>query len=365
MEAGGPRRNRNGTRYRRICFTVNNWTAQEYASLLLWKPTWLVIGKEVGEGATPHLQGAAILGTQMSLSTIKKIPGLARAHIEPMMGTPQDSLVYCSKEDPIPHIHGVMPEPGKRNDLLEAVESMRNGFSTMRNFADTHGATLARYPRGLTLIRSLYAEPRIEPPKVIWIFGPTGVGKTRAATDFANAHYGGYWMSTGNLQWFDGYDGESVAIIDDFRGKHCTFPFLLRLLDRYPFRVPIKGGFMEWVPKVIFITCPYSPSEVFEVRGKHLPEDVKQMERRITKIIEWKDQGFSLTSVIKAFEKLILAQPAPAIPAVIAPSTADIIDLTEEFESDSDLERYGDGEEEKEEESYDGVSLETYLFGSK
>jgi len=299
--AGGPIRNKKsfaGYRYSRLAYTLNNWTPQEYKDLCAWDVTWNVIGKEVGEDGTPHLQAACILGKQMTMSAIKKVPGMKRAHFESMRGTPQHNYVYCTKQDPLAFTKGSMPKPGKRNDLETAYETLRAG-ATLKELAENHGVEMIKFHKGFTVVRSLLAGPRVEPPKIIWIYGPTGVGKTRACVEFANKHHGGeYWMSCATLQWLDGYDGQSVAILDDFRGKHCSFSFLLRLLDRYPFRVPFKGGFVEWNPSVIFITCPYSPEEVFKVRGEHLPEDLNQLLRRITErggqVIHWKDKGFSL-----------------------------------------------------------------------
>jgi len=62
MEAGGPiRRNRAGYYYTRLAYTLNNWTPQEYTDLCSWDVKWKVIGKEVGEDGTPHLQAACIL----------------------------------------------------------------------------------------------------------------------------------------------------------------------------------------------------------------------------------------------------------------------------------------------------------------
>lgn len=359
MEAGGPKRrqrNREGYYYRRIVFTINNWTPQEWASLTSWKPTWLVIGKEVGDEGTPHLQGASILGKQMTLAALKKIPGMERAHIEAMRGTPEHNLNYCTKQDTNAFVHGVMPKPGKRNDLIACYESLRDG-ATMRQLALEHGVEVIKYCKGLTVTRSLLVEPRNESPKVIWIYGPTGVGKTRVSVEFANKHYGGeFWMSAGSLQWLDGYDGQPVAIIDDFRGKHCTFSFLLRLLDRYPFRVPFKGGFVEWVPKVIFITCPYSPEEVFEVRGKHLPEDLHQLNRRITRVVHWKDHRYRCESALKAIENEVFPVPLEPLQTPLS-----FVDLT--GDDGSDLEIYGDGpdDDQVEEISSDEGSLVSLL----
>ena len=40
---------------------------------------------------------------------------------------------------------------------------------------------------------------------------------------------------------FDGYNGEPVLLLDDFRSS-IVFNDLLRILDRYPLRVNIKGS---------------------------------------------------------------------------------------------------------------------------
>lgn len=280
------RNTRAGQRYRRIVFTLNNWTQAEYDLLIQWDTTWMIIGKEVGEEGTPHLQGACILGRQYSKVQLKKVPGFERAHFEVMGGTPQHQVTYCSKQDPIPFIKGIMPEPGKRNDLEEAHAALVAG-ATLRTLAEEFGVAFIKYHKGLTACRSILAKSRTESPKVIWLCGPTGVGKTRCAVSIATDYYGGdYWLSNGTLQWVDGYDGQRVAIVDDFRAKHCSFSFLLRLLDRYTLRAPIKGGFVDWSPAVIFITAPYDPKTLFSVRDAHLPEDVKQIMRRLTKVIE-------------------------------------------------------------------------------
>ena len=98
-------------------------------------------------------------------------------------------------------------------------------------------------------------------------------------------------MSSGGLRWFDGYDGQTVAVLDDFRAKQCpNFGFFLRLLDRYEIDVEFKGGFAKWVPRVIFITCPFNPDEAFSKRKQYYPEDLRQLHRRITKVIQFEEE---------------------------------------------------------------------------
>ena len=73
------------------------------------------------------------------------------------------------------------------------------------------------------------------------------------------------------MGWFDGYDGHDTAIFDDFRASVNRFAYILRVLDRYPMDVPVKGGFVNWNPKYIVFTCPRPPSEesVNRETGEH------------------------------------------------------------------------------------------------
>lgn len=340
---GGPirrQRNRAGARVSRITFTLNNWTQAEYDDLVARAPTfkWMVIGKEVGEQGTPHLQGAIIFGAQISFSTLKLWPGLAKAHIEVMKGQPSDSLVYCSKEDTAPFVSGTMPEPGKRTDISLAVEQVQGG-ANLRQLATDNGVAVVKFAKGLTVLRSLLAQPRDpkSPPEVYWVWGETGTEKTRRCFELGErmAGTGNVWLSSGGLRWFDGYDGQSVAILDDFRPKGVPFQFFLRLLDRYPMSVEFKGGFVNWAPRVIFITTPNSISTTFAKRMEHLPEDVRQLERRVSKSFGFPedyaefDALFALRGELRVENVLAMAS-AP----VIAPTVEEEIEeLSQEFDN--------------------------------
>lgn len=281
-------------RFRRIVFTLNNYTPEEYRWITeSFAPsvTWIIVAKECGENGTPHLQGACILGSQMDLSQLKMLYGFKRAHIETMRGRPQDSVAYCSKQDLAPFVAGTLPSQGKRRDIHDITERIRNGQTIRDLIDDDAGAeAIVKYHRGLTILRSLCRKQRDPalPPCIIWIHGPTGVGKTKCAFSLSmefTKSVDDIWLSSGGLQWFGGYDGQRFAIFDDFRAKHAPdFSFLLRVTDRYPIRVPFKGGETEWNPFVIFFTCPKDPESCFSTRAEHRPEDVRQLLRRITAI---------------------------------------------------------------------------------
>nr|WCR62206.1 MAG: replication associated protein [Circoviridae sp.] len=122
------------------------------------------------------------------------------------------------------------------------------------------------------------------PVRVIWLWGPTGSGKTRYAIEHAGDEY---WISN-HSEWFDGYWGQKTVILDDLRASTYKFAFLLRLLDRYPMMVQIKGGWEVWNPEVIYITAPERPEKVFINRETGETWDsIDQLVRRVHEFIEF------------------------------------------------------------------------------
>jgi len=283
-------------RLRRFVFTLNNWTEAEWnyiTTVFIHYCLWMIVGKEVGENETPHLQGACILlpSRQIRFSQLKTTVGFARAHVEVMRGEPAASQLYCSKQDLHPFVYGTLPTPGKRNDIHNAVNIIKSGKRLRELIEDDETCiTFVKYHKGLSLVRHELAprrDPSATPPEIIWMYGKTGLGKTKCAWKYAVARFGHseIWMSSDQrLQWFNGYDGHRIAIFDDFRARKVPFNLLLRVTDRYPLKVPVKGSDVSWCPDVIIFTSPYDIRTMFSVRLEHLPEDIAQFERRVTDV---------------------------------------------------------------------------------
>ena len=80
--------------------TLNNYSDEEYDSLKIFFSSnssniW-IIGKEVGESETPHLQMFCSFKDKIRFTAIKKV--CDRLHIEPSRGNKKQNLIYCSKE---------------------------------------------------------------------------------------------------------------------------------------------------------------------------------------------------------------------------------------------------------------------------
>lgn len=234
---------------------------------------YAVFGRETAPTtATPHLQGGVRFKRPQRARAVRRLfPGchVERAH------SPSSLFAYCKKEGDYVEF-GRLLRQGERTDLQPFYEKIRAGDPVAKLFEDYPKQTL-QYLGNIERIRlRLIGQKEREPPKVWWIYGSTGVGKTKYVHDRED----GLWTSSNDLKWFDGYEGQEAVLIDDFRCRDVSYGFLLRLLDRYPLNVPIKGGFVPWVPQRIYVTCPMSPEEAFENMLSE-KDDISQLLRRI------------------------------------------------------------------------------------
>lgn len=98
MDLGNTIPNPGTKRSRKWCFTLNNYTDDEYDTMTqVLSSEKFIVGKEIGEQGTPHLQGYVEFANARSFASIKKLIG-DRAHIEVARGTTKQNVTYCSKD---------------------------------------------------------------------------------------------------------------------------------------------------------------------------------------------------------------------------------------------------------------------------
>lgn len=142
--------------------TVNNYTAAEYDSLITSsteQANYAIIGKEVGETGTPHLQCFFIWSSRKRLRQVKLIPGLQRAHLEPAAGTSQQAAAYCKKEGDFWE-HGTLPSQGPKTSIFETFRDWfkdQPGVVTERDILDHHPGIL-RYPHFIEVCQRQYGK---------------------------------------------------------------------------------------------------------------------------------------------------------------------------------------------------------------
>ena len=209
--SGGNTKPQSSKKKRDFPFTLNNYSKLEYSLIKDIECKFLIVGEEISESGTPHLQGYIEFKNPRSFNAIKKVLGI-RAHIEPQRyGTPKQAAGYCCKgnkkwpegtdwaqfydnhaEDAIVFEKGEISAQGARADLNELKDKIMEGM-TVDEVCLEDPVKYHQYGRTLNKLEDLRMRKiyRTEMTQGIWIWGPTGTGKTHdAMKDFTpETHY--------------------------------------------------------------------------------------------------------------------------------------------------------------------------------
>lgn len=260
------------SRQRRFAWTLHDPTPDDEIALKALKAKYIVYGREVcPRTGRPHLQGYIEIQNGKTFTAVKSYIGIPRIHLEPAKGTAKQNRTYCVKDNDF-YENGIITKQGTRNDLKDIKEEIMNGTNVRTIIENCSSLQQIRVAEKLA---TYFEKPRNFKPTVKWYYGSTGTGKTRTAFEECEDPY----VATASIKWWDGYDGHPEVIIDDFRKDWCKFHDLLKLLDRYEYRIEYKGGYRQMVAKTIIITCPYRPEDIYDTR-----EDIGQLIRRIDEI---------------------------------------------------------------------------------
>lgn len=261
----------NGKVYRSWVFTLNNYHDDDLENMESWLVKRLVAGIEISSTGTPHVQGYVTFTCGKRLMNCKKLLPTARWAVAQAI----DAENYSMKEGTILRIDLDNRQQGQRTDIKNGVKCVKEGG--IKKLIDDEPEIYVKFNNGFEKLASRLKKPRVEKPFVEWIWGPKGVGKTRGVMEKESD----IWVSGEDLKWFDGYENQEAVLFDDFRADMCKFRWLLRLLDRYPVRVQLKGSSIEFTPKRIYITSCKHPSDVYSKDTFDNDEKVDQLIRRI------------------------------------------------------------------------------------
>lgn len=120
-------------------------------------------------------------------------------------------------------------------------------------------------------------------PKVIYIIGDSGKGKTYKAYEVALDNYNDEEIGKLTLKndFIDIVNEDAKCfVIEEFRPSQIKASDFLQLTDKYGYRCNIKGGFATLRPEMIVIASIIRPQQIYK------EEINKQFMRRITEIID-------------------------------------------------------------------------------
>ena len=234
-------------------------------------------------------------------STIKKL--LPYGDIEKQRGTNLQCYQYClhidekSKEtekqeydesciktniDDIEVWKKLSSGGGSRSDLIKLTEMVKNGASDL-DIMNEYPSQFMVFCNSINKVRQTYLREinakQFRHLEVVYIYGSTGVGKTRFVMEkhgydkvFRVTDYG-----TGA---FDGYNGQDIILFDEFRSS-ITITQMLTLLDGYPVELPCRFANKSALYTKVYIVSNIPLSQQYPNVQKEEPKTYDAFLRRI------------------------------------------------------------------------------------
>ena len=260
----------NKLKWRHVCATLMNYTQDELANCKLTAEktaTYGIIGLEIAPTTgTPHLQIYMEFANQKRISELRTLISPRAAFYE-RRGNPIQASSYCrgdytswkgiyKPKNEVCFEYGELSKQGERSDWRLARDTLLEGRSVVE-VIETQPHMLPNI-RALSQYQTLISKSSHRDLKVIVLYGVSGGGKTRWAFDNYPELF-----SKPDGDWWDGYSGQKVVLLDDFNGG-LPFSTLLKVADRYPLSLPVKGGFVSAAYDTLIITSNKHPSHWYQ-----------------------------------------------------------------------------------------------------
>lgn len=283
---------------------------------------------EIGENGTYHthlyLQGRG----GINFDTIKK--RFEGGHFEMAKGTAMQNKEYVSKTGKWEKDRkretcvsgtfeewGEMPveRQGARNDLADIYSMIKQGlnnFEIMEQVPDVM-FHLDKLEVVRQTIRDVEFSERWRDLEVQYIFGDTGLGKTRSIME--KYGYKNVYRVTDYKHPFDGYMGQDVILFEEFRSS-LTLGDMLKYLDGYPVVLPCRYANKQACFTKVYVCSNISLNQQYPEIQRESFEDFAAFLRRIKLVKRYTKEGIKVFHINPAlrsegFIQLFGEEPLP------------------------------------------------------
>lgn len=223
------------------------------------KIKYIIYGNEIcPETGKKHKQGFVVFTTTCRIPGASKRLGLKGVHLEARRGTRQQARDYCAKD-------GDYFEWGEFDPMTKEQLFGMAPCYLIKNYPEFY----QRYWK--VIEKSQPKGDKWRKITVTWLWGKAGCGKTRKVMEMDDVYKLDF-----PYKWFDGYEGESILLIDDYEDQAIHNGFLKNILDGYILKLEVKCSHTYALWTKIFITSNNDPkkmsqwSEALERRVHHI-----------------------------------------------------------------------------------------------
>lgn len=207
-----------------------------------------------------HRQGMIYFKEPVRMTQVKTTIG-GDPHVEPTRFA--EALDKYNRKEGKFHELGTRPKQGARTDIMKAQEVAKTCNGDIKMIMEQVPVEYIKYSRGLEKMAEAFQHKihwRTVKGYIIW--GKSSTGKTHYAKcqmGEENVYTLKKAQASSSTTWWNGYEGQTSIILDEFSPPWLDFSDVLAIIDGHYYQVQTKGGFVQAKWTHVFITANHHP----------------------------------------------------------------------------------------------------------